>query len=122
MNIDLIRKLAKSIKFQNLYQATKEINGILLFKNSMDFTWLQQIFLSYLYFYSNLNTEVVTNKLSEKIFNNFIYEDAYMLWRREVGYDKESKDKKRDIHIAFHNKKMKFKEKDKCPQETSIIS
>jgi len=122
MNIDLIRKLTKSIKFQNLYQATKEINGILLFKNSTDLTLLQEVFLSYLYFYNSLNAEIEINKINKKIFDNFIYEDAYMLWRREIGYDKESKDKKRDIHIAFHNKKMKFKEKEKCPQETSIIS
>ena len=111
MNIDLIRNLAKSAKFQNLYHSVKEINGILLFKNSVDLTWLQQIFLSYLYFYSSLNIEIAVHKLSEKIFDNFIYEDAYMLWKREVGYDNKSKDKKRDIHIAFHNKKMKFKEK-----------
>lgn len=122
MNIDLIRKITKSIKFQNLYQASKEINGILLFKNSTDFTLLQEIFLSYLYFYNNLNSEVEMNKINKKIFDNYVYEDAYMLWRREVGYDEKSRNKKRDIHIAFHNKKMKFKEKEKCQAENTLIS
>lgn len=111
MDINLLRKLAKSSEFQNLYYSAKEIGGIYLFKNRIDFTAIQQLFLSYLNFYSNLNTEVVINKLNEKIFDSFVYEDAYMLWRKEKGYDEKKSDKPRDIHIAFHNKKLKFKEK-----------
>jgi len=108
-----MRKLAKSNRWQNLFSASKEINGITLFNNINEFSQIQEFFLSYLYFYYNLFVDMAIHKLSKKIIEKEIYEDSYMLWKREKGYNKKDTEteRKKDIFIAFHNKKMKFKEK-----------
>jgi hypothetical protein len=109
----LMRKLAKSDRWQNIFSAAKEVNGITLFNNTKEFSQLQEFFLTYLYFYYNLLMDISIHKLSKKILENEIYEDAYALWKREKGYNKKDNnfDKKKDLHLVFTKEKLKFKEK-----------
>lgn len=101
-----IRKLAKKIDSQNLFAASKELNNIRLFKNTIDLSKIQQIYLSYLFFYNNLNTDIELKKVSKKVIENEIYEDSYNLWKREGKKDKKTKSNKpRDIHLVFSKSK-----------------
>jgi hypothetical protein len=89
--IDIIRKLAKQIQSQNIFIASKEMNGIRLFENEINLSKIQQIYLSFLYFYDTINRDLQIDKISPHIFDSDLYEDSYMLWKREIGKDYTSK-------------------------------
>ena len=101
---ELIRKLAKSAKHQNIFLASKEINGITLFRNNTDLSKMQEIYLSYLYFYYNLFSDIANDKVSKKVLDNNIYEDAYNIYKSKKIEIKDKKEKgnfQRDLHIVF---------------------
>ena len=105
----ILRKLAKSDKYQNLLSVCKDIPTIKLFNNSSDLTPIQSIFLSYLYFYKDIYLDVYSNKINDIIFTDFIYEDAYSKWKRENS-TKKIENKKKDIKLVFdkpHSKARK---------------
>jgi hypothetical protein len=109
MNEILLRKLAKRRDMQNLFIACKEIASFRLFKNDTDLSQLQNIYLSYLFMYYNLNQDIGLKRVSEFVLNNEIYEDAYLLYRHEKGYEYNKKDKKHKgkipkISLAYTNK------------------
>jgi hypothetical protein len=101
----LLRKLAKRIQNVNLFHASKEINGIYLFKNKSDLSKIQHLYLNLLYFYYNLNTDVITGEVSERVYDDIIYEDAYALWKQhkhKQPKEKQTKDKKsKDLQLVF---------------------
>ena len=103
-----IRKLAKSIKAQNLFVAAKELQGIRLFRNRLDFSRLQGIYLSYLYMYDTINKDIVVDRISEKIWDSEIYEDAYLLWKRKSDKKSEKKDKTTKDLKLIPGKTIKF--------------
>jgi hypothetical protein len=107
MNIETtIRKVAKSIEHQNLFLSAKELNGIRLFNNEKEYSKLQQLYLSYLYFYNNLHTEIAMKEVSDKVLEDEIYEDAYAIYKKEKPEKKEGKNKKHnDIHLIFNRNK-----------------
>lgn len=108
-----IRKLARKVENINLFSAAKEINGIYLFKNRMDFSKLQKIYLSYLYFYYDLYLDINLKKIKESVIGNEIDEDAYSYYKREKPEDNTGKKKERDIHLVFSkNKKKKNSKKE----------
>jgi len=84
----IVRKLAKSYKWQTIYNNAKEV-GLKLFNNDKDLTRIQIMFLSYLNFYSAITMDIVLNEVSDRVLDNFIYEDAYMYYKQ--------KRKKRDV-------------------------
>ena len=96
-----IRQLAKSIKAQNTFAAAKELHNIRLFYNSMDFSKLQELYLSYLYIYDSINKDIIIDKISKKIFDSEIYEDAYLIWKRK-GNKKDFKNSKtgKDVNLV----------------------
>ena len=103
MYIDDIRKLAKETKMLNLFSASKEMNGIKIFHNETDFSRIQELFISYLYFYSNINMDINLDKVSDKVLENEIYEDAYYRWKLK-NKNKEVKDKPatdHSVHLVF---------------------
>jgi len=103
MYIDSIRRLAKSVKMLNLFSSSKEINGIKLFRNETDLTKVQELLLSYLYFYHNINMDISMDKVSKKVLEDNIYEDSYYLWKSKNG-NKEVKDKNEtdhNVHLVF---------------------
>jgi hypothetical protein len=101
-----IRNLAKSIKAQNLFVAAKEINGIRLFRNSFDFSKIQEIYLSYLYNYDSINRDIILEKISEHVFDSEIYEDSYILWKRKNN-KKEKDNNQKDLKLVV-GKKITF--------------
>jgi len=101
-----IRLLAKSDKYQTLYFLFKEGN-ISLFENKSNYTDNQIIFLNYLGFYSSLYTDIYLKEVNEIVLEDFIYEDAYMHYKRK-NKDKEEKaternDQKDNINTNTNN-------------------
>ena len=101
MNLDeivnLIRELAKSSYWQSIYSSAKEVR-LKIFENDIDLTEFQVLFLNYLAFYSSLNLDVSMGDVENFVLDNFIYEDAYMLYKREKKY-------KTDIDTKIGNNK-----------------
>ena len=102
MNIySTIRKLAKSVKSQNLFTASKEINGIRIFKNTINFSKFQEFYLSWLYSYDLIYRDLITEKISVHVMDNELFTDSYLLWRKEKKYNQEQKDTvKKDVHLV----------------------
>lgn len=105
-----IRLLAKSIKSQNLFTAVKEISSLQLFRNKFDLSAIQEIYISYLYAYENINRDIIIDKISHHVLDNEIYEDAYLLWKRKnkntekKQETKNEPDKQKDMHLVCSNK------------------
>lgn len=103
-----LRNLAKSVRAQNLFIAVKELQGVQLFRNNFDFSKLQEIYLSFLYMYDTINRDIIVDKISEKVLDCELYEDAYMLWRRKNNNKSEKEDKsKKDLNLVV-GKNIKF--------------
>jgi hypothetical protein len=98
-----IRKLAKRNDMLNQFVASKEINGIKFFSNETNFSQLQHSFLSYLYFYYNLYQDIFAKKVSEKVTENEVYENAYAYYKSKhvESKDKKSKNTKRTLEATF---------------------
>ena len=103
-----LRNLAKSVRAQNLFVAVKELHGIQMFRNNFDFSKLQEIYLSFLYMYDTINRDIIVDKISEKVLDCELYEDAYMTWRRKNNKKSEKEDKsKKDVNLVV-GKNIKF--------------
>jgi len=101
-----IRKLAKQIDQQNIFAASKELPSLKIFENDNNLNKLQHIYLSYLFFYYNLNMDVSLKKVSDTIFNNEIDEDAYYYYKQNKSTESIDKDdKNKDIHLVFPKSK-----------------
>lgn len=90
-----IRKLAKSNYWQTLYSSSKEMSGIRIFGNEVDFTNLQIEFLNYLSFYSSLNLDIYMKEVNGGIVSkSFLREDAYMFYKskKKDKYDSDETD------------------------------
>jgi hypothetical protein len=107
---ELIRQIAKRTNSMNLFIAAKEINGICLFRNSIDFTRLQSLYLHYLYFYNDILIDIEMKEVDKVILSDFIYEDAYKEWKKESTPKKTNKslDKKApDLYLMCTSSKKK---------------
>lgn len=84
----IIRKLARSDKNQLLYIKAKDLNGIKLFKNEIDFTWIQTIFLMWLEIYHSLYQDLATGEdyLTKSVIIDDMRCDAYLLYRRKTRH------------------------------------
>lgn len=97
-----IRKLAKKIETMNLFVASKEINGIKIFINEIDFSKLQNTFLSYLYFYKSLYEDIYSKKVTEKVLEKELYEDAYAYYKsKKEEKPNKLKGKRRKLQAVF---------------------
>jgi len=87
-----LRTLARSDKWQALYNASKEMHGIRLFYNKIDFTPLQLAFLKWLEIYNFLYTEksLGNEMVDDKVIEDEILCDAFLLW---YSKNKNEKDK-----------------------------
>lgn len=108
---DLIRKIAKKNESVNQFIACTDIASISLFHNHTDFTGIQKLYLSYLYFYKSIYEDIYNDKIKDIVFAHAIYEDAYYLWKQK---NKDKKDKKEYSPKAFFGviKKNKIKHKE----------
>jgi hypothetical protein len=107
-----IRELAKSIRAQNLFVAAKEINGVRLFRNTFDFSKIQEIYLSHLYNYDAINRDIILEKISKHVLDDEIYEDSYLIWKRKNIKKTDKKDQKSDVNLVA-GKYIKFPVKGK---------
>lgn len=112
MNIySLLRELARSIRMQNLFVATKELNGIRLFKNQLNLSNIQSIFLSHLYSYDSISRDIILENISKHVLDEEIYTDSYLLWKRKNFRKTNIKDnKKSDVNLVT-GKHIKFPKK-----------
>ena len=101
---DLIRKLAKHSKYQNLFYLCKEFSGTWIFNNKSEFSKLQEIFMNYLFMYENLYKDLAMKKVSDCVTNCFLYEDSYLLWKRETLNKPEQETKPSDITLVATDK------------------
>lgn len=107
----VLRKLAKSDYWQNIYSYNKEHSGINVFKNNMDFTHFQLTFLNTLAFYYNLNFDVATGEVPEIVFDNEIYEDSYTHYKnnfrkKKVKETKESIENEKRYTDNYHKEQV----------------
>jgi hypothetical protein len=102
----LLIKLAKSLNYQNLFQASKEVNGIRLFRNDTDFSKIQRFFLNYLYIFDTIYQDIATKNISKYVLDdNDIYWESYILWRREKGNKEDNKEtKQHDVKLIISDK------------------
>lgn len=91
---EILRKLARSDYWQMLFAKAENMNGIRLFKNQMDFSWIQITFLMWLQIYSNLYQELAigTDYLTKSVIIDDMRCDAFLLYRKRT---KDLKDKKK---------------------------
>ncbi len=93
MNSDIlsvVRKIAKSNKWQSIFAYSKEVNNIRLFENDIDFTPLQISFLRYLNFYNSIFTDISLNEVDDSVLDDEIYEDSYVLYKsKNLGKPKK---------------------------------
>ena len=97
MNYKLLKKLARSNKWQVLYNRAKELGTLRLFKNDIDLTKIQIWTLYFLEMYSSLYTDLAMNEdfISEDVIEDDLRTEAYLLYRKEKS-KKENKNKFRD--------------------------
>ena len=98
--IDVIRKLARSTYYQNIYSAAKDVGSIRLFDNQNNYSGLQSLFLYWLKVYDLLYTELSQKEwkyLSEDVINDDCRCDAFLYWRgrnREAELNKNKQEQK----------------------------
>ena len=87
MNIEsMIRILARSNHYQNLYNSAKEQNGIQLFANVNNYSGTQSLFLYWLRIYSMLYEDLMSKEcqfLTENVINDSTRCDAYLYYKKK---------------------------------------
>jgi hypothetical protein len=110
---DKIIELSKSVKAQNLFCAAKELSCVRLFKNTHDFSNLQEVYLSYLYNFDSLNRDIIVDKISPHVLDDKIYWDSYFLWKKKYSkQDNKKENKQRELSIVIR-KDITFPNKEK---------
>mgnify|MGYP000196320350 CR=1 FL=1 len=95
-----IRKLARSVRYQNLFCMAKEIGSVHLFDNTSEFSKIQLDFLYWVSLYNRLYTELAMkdNKyLSKKIIETDNWLDYYLIWERRNDRKKSTTDDKKKV-------------------------
>lgn len=99
-----LRQLAKQTLSLNRFLAAKEIASIHLFRNQTDLSRYQDMYLSYLYFYHNINADISQQKVSDIVLKEIIYEDAYALWKTkhaDKADESPEANKKQEVSLVF---------------------
>lgn len=121
MNQRILRKMARSDRFQMLYNRAKELGTLRLFKNDSDLTKIQTFFIYYLELYSGLYKDLNSKEpyITEEVIENDIRTDAYILWRRKLKHKeqqelkskkgKKTVDNNSNIPTLIFNRKGKVK-------------
>lgn len=85
MNLKLLQKLARSNKYQILYNRAKELGTLKLFKNDTGITKIQVWFLYFLEVYNSLYTDLASGEdyISDEVIEDDLRMEAYLLWHRK---------------------------------------
>ncbi len=102
MNVIALRKLARSTKYQILYNRAKNLSTLRLFYNDVDYTNVQIWFLYWLEVYNSLYTDMAMNEeyINEEVIEDDLRTDAYLLYRQE-------KRSKKEINQDLNSKQIK---------------
>lgn len=100
MNLKVLQKIAKSDKWQIIYNRAKELGTLRLFDNNSDLSGVQVWFLYLLQMYDILYQDLAEDKeyISKEVIADDIRTEAYLLLRKELR-------KKKDINKKTSNKK-----------------
>jgi hypothetical protein len=105
MDLDeILRKIAKSNKYQTLYTHYKEA-GCPMFRNNSDFTAYQIYFINLLNMYYNLYNDIATDYVDEIVLNNSIFEDAYLYYKSKTKLSDIVKSKTPELQPNTRKKK-----------------
>ena len=109
MNLKILKRLAKSNKYQMLYHRAKDLNYIRLFKNELDFTEAQITFLYYLELYSMLYQDLHDEELyiSEEVIDDDFLTEAYLIWKNKYK-KKEEKQKEKSKKRGQRHKEIDY--------------
>jgi len=86
MDFTILKKLAKSDKYQILYNRAKEIGTLKLFSNDSDLSGIQLWFLYLLQMYNILYQDLAEDRdyISEEVIADDIRTEAYLLLRKQI--------------------------------------
>ena len=111
---DYVRKLAKSYKYQFLYNRGKEMSNIGLFVNISDFSKLQMELLQWIAIYDSLYDDLRQKEefMTEEVIEDDLRTEAYLMYKTKklAGTLTKSEKKQRDIHGPIPT--IIFKKKD----------
>jgi len=107
---NILRKLARSDKWQFLYSRAKEIGSIELFKNKNEFSELQIEFMRWLQVYNSLYVDLAMKEphITEEVIEDDILCDAYLLWRSKKK-DENKTDSQKDASEVTGIPSVRFK-------------
>ena len=92
---DPLRRLARSVKYQNIYDAVKEIPSLQLFDNIKNLSKIQLNFLYWLAVYNRLYCDLATGTckyLTKEIIEHDFACECYLIWERKKKYKKDDKE------------------------------
>lgn len=98
--LNSIRKLAKTLRAQNSFSISKELHTVRLFRNDCDLSRLQEEYLMYLYIYESIARDVVIEKISKHVYDKELYEDCYLLWKREKGFKHDGNNSNQEVKLV----------------------
>jgi len=83
MEDQILRTIAKSIKYQTLFARAKDMGNIRLFDNDKDFSKIQVIFLQWIQVYSSLYQDLIMGEqfINEEVLEDFMKCDNYLFYR-----------------------------------------
>ena len=112
MNLELLQKIARSGEHQTLFNRTKEIGSLRLFRNSSDLSSVQNYYLYFLELYSMLYNDLSSKAefLTEEVIQDTLRVEAYLLIRKEK---KESSTNHRTSDIKSGEGSLIFRRKSK---------
>ena len=101
MNFKILKKIARSNRWQVLYNRAKDLGTLRLFRNDMDLTKVQVWMLYLLEMFSSLYADLSMNEeyISEEVIKDDLRCEAYLLYRREKN--------KKDKHKKYTDKESK---------------
>ena len=93
----VVRKLARSYKYQLLYARAKDVGNIRFFKNDFDFSYIQLQFLQWLEIYNSLYLDLNSNEeyMSAEVISDDLRTEAYLLYKSKKRDTKEEKENKK---------------------------
>jgi len=121
MTDNKLRNLAKTVYWQNIYNASQKCSNIQIFNNVANFSSLQVRFLHWLSVYKLLNDEIATHEdsqLTQAVIEDEYRTDAYLIHRNKKNdyLWKKHKREERETQIKA-NRTKNFKHPGK---ETTI--
>ena len=88
-----IRKLARSVKYQNAYNNAEKF-GLNIFENKSNISDVQNYFLYWCAVYNSLYEDMAMDEdyINEEVIKNDLRTDAYLVYKKRTRNKKKNKD------------------------------